>query len=280
MSAPDSSASGCCSLRVRPILAGSALGLVAAVAWSIFAGPTYEATAHIEVAVETGLPTLEEKLHFLSVYREVAGDDDAAIDLKQRTRVKNRRGSRLLGVTVSHQEPAVAADEANRIAGAFLASLVEPKSSVALPDPSAADSPESLAEAWTTQSAEFEKLSARYQNDAAHPAVAGARQRLDALSARIVEQVAALRERLGLPAFADQKSDPGSQLAALKSEIARLGKAAPFPPSPACRLAEPAAVPLDPVGPGRVAIWLGGAVLGAFGAGLWLWCCPGCCDRR
>lgn len=249
-------------------------------AWTLLAGPTYEATTHIEVAAEAGLPTLEEKLQFLSVYREVTGDEEAAIDLKRRTRVKNRRGSRLIAVTVSHSEPAIAADEANRVAEAFLASLAEPHSSAAPPDPSAADSPESLAEAWATQLQEFEKLSARYENDATHPAVAGARQRLDALGARITEQVTAWRARLGLGSGSHPSSDPGSQLEALKSEIAKMGKNVPFPPSPACRLAEPAAIPLDPMGPGRFAVWLGSAVLGAFGAGLWLWCCPGCCERK
>lgn len=79
---PESPSDSCCSIRLRPLIAGAALGLVGAVGWTLMSGPRYEATAYIETASEAGLPTLEEKLRFPSLYRQVTESDDAARDLR------------------------------------------------------------------------------------------------------------------------------------------------------------------------------------------------------
>lgn len=320
----DDAASACCpaATRVLPALLGAFAGLILALAASLILGPTYEATAFLEAAPVSALPTLEEKLRFPSLYRAATDSADAARDLARRTRIRVRRGSQLLAVTVGHSEPARAAAEADRLAAAFLASLKpgapatpstrpptpeappRPVATAALPDPAAADSPQSLAEAWETQRAEFDKLSARYGHDAAHPAVAGARQRLDALGRRILDRVAELRSTLGLPALTPAPGptpppDPGAALRDLLAAVEPMSSpAAPAPaPSPeaspsgsgaapslpqpvTCVLAEPASLPDRPVGPGRPAIAMAGAAAGAFLALLWGWCCPGCCRRR
>lgn len=273
------------TLRLRIIAIGGIAGLVAAFVVTTVTRPAYEATAFLEFAADSDLPTAEEKLRFPSLLRQVAASDEATRELARRSRAKIRRGSRLIAVTVAHPDPATAATEANALANAFLATVAEPTSGAPapvpvdkLPDPAAADSPESLAEAWNVQSAEFEKLSQRYANDDAHPAVAGARQRLDALGKRIQDRVAELRKSLDLPAD-ENALDPGTQLEALRHQLSSLSReSAPVlestMPAIIARLAEPASVPVDPVGPARPVIWLGGLVMGAFAALLWAWCCP------
>lgn len=277
----------CCPavVTLRRLVLGAIAGLIIAAVATLLLGPTYEATAYLEAAPATALPTLEEKLRFPSLYRAAAESDEAARDLAQRTRVRVRRGSQLMAVIVSHSEPAQAAAEADRLAEVFLASVspgpTRPRPAAALPDAAAADSPQSLSAAWTSQRAEFEKLAARYGNDAAHPAVVGARERLDGLRSRILDQVATWRRDFGLAAA--EIADPAEAVQRLLADLT--GPVTPAPadfPGPAVtlRLAEPASVPAEPVGPPRPVVWLGGAVLGAFLAFLVGWCCPACCAPR
>lgn len=299
MSSPESTPSGCCaglpgmaSGQRRCLVIGAAVGLAAALIGTTILGPTYEATAFLEAADDSDLTTVEEKLRFPSLYREITENDEAARDLARRSRAKIRRGSRLIAVTVAHSEPEIAATEANRLVETFLATGSTAESTPAparpsLPDPAAADSPESLAEAWKVQSDEFGKLSQRYANDSAHPAVVGARQRLDALGKRIAERVADLRSQFGLPE--EPAGDPGAALASLQAALS--GSDPPpatkprtdtghFPLGPLLRIAEAAVAPAEPTGPGNTAIWLGGAAMGAFAALLFLWCCPCCLPRN
>ena len=256
---------------------------------SLIMGPRYEATAFLEFSESSDLATAEAQLSFPSLFRVAAGSDEAAADLSHRSRAKVRKGSRLIAITVAHSEPASAAQEADRLAEAYLATLApnaenppDPVKSSALPDPSAADSPQSLLEAWRAQSAEFEKLSGRYNHDEAHPAVTGARQRLKEMADRISKQVADLRRQVGLPTMTPEEATlaPDGQIARLLSAVEGAEKpraARPVSPVPAFHavLAERATVPSEPVSPSRLVTALLGAAMGGCLAMLWIGCC-GC----
>ncbi len=276
------------------LIALTAIAFVAvAVIVTTVRGPRYEATAFLEIDHLDEVPTVEEKLRFPSLYLRVAGNDaEAARTLRQRTRVKAARGSRLIAVTVTHGDPGTAAREADAIAGAFLhptenegpaETAIDPDT---LPDPDAADSPESLAEAWRTQSAEFEKLSARYENDAEHPAVQGAAQRLEKLRGRLADQLAEWQRRLGLEPSIDPSADLGEQLRALVDRLAQLragagnaaGEKSATPAPRGLRLVEPATVPLAPAGPRPALVWLAALALGAFTG--FLAALGGCCAGK
>lgn len=274
--------------RIR-LIALCAIGFaVVAVVVTTLRGPRYESSAFLEIEHLDEVPTIEEKLRFPSLYRAVSEDDAAAArSLRQRTRIKAARGSRLVAITVSHPDPEAAALEANALAEAFLQPepAGEPASGIsldALPDPEAADSPESLASAWKTQSAEFEKLSARYENDAEHPAVKGAAERLAKLGDRIESQVAEWHRRTGL-APAESDADTGAQLDHLLGRIAEARNPAAAPPQTSeeapkgIRLAESAAPALGPVGPSLLLLGIGALALGAFTG--FLAALGGCCHR-
>lgn len=274
--------------RIR-LIALCAIGFaIVAVVVTTLRGPRYESSAFLEVDHLDEVPTIEEKLRFPSLYRAVTEDDAAtARSLRQRTRIKAARGSRLIAITVSHADPEAAALEANSLADAFLqpGQDAEPANQIsleALPDPEAADSPESLASAWKTQSAEFEKLSARYENDAEHPAVKGAAERLAKLGDRIENQVAEWHRRTGL-APADPDAETGAQLVHLLARLAeaRNSSSAPAKATSAApkgiRLAESAAPALEPVGPSPLFLWIGALALGAFTG--FLAALGGCCHR-
>ncbi|MCB1229926.1 MAG: hypothetical protein KDN19_06655 [Verrucomicrobiae bacterium] len=294
---PTAATDSCCALpdlcrlamaRLRLILLTAIAFAAVAVIVTTVRGPEYAASAYLEVDDLAEVPTIEEKLRFPSLYLEASGNDaEAARDLRQRTRVKAARGSRLIAVTVTHVDPAAAAREADAMAGVFLepAAIREgatPEIDPAiLPDPDAADSPESLSEAWRTQSAEFEKLAARYDHDADHPAVKGASERLEKLRSRIAGQVEEWRRRLGSePANPELEID--EQLNALLLRISRIREGGETPSAAPSRdrvrLAESATVPLRPTGPPSAFLWLGALALGAFTG--FLAALSGCCSPR
>lgn len=263
--APDKDA--CCDLpdlcrvaiaRFRLIAVTAVAFTALAVAITTIQGRAYEATAFLEIDDPAETATVEEKLRFPSLYRQVTEDADA---LQQRTRVKARRGSRLIAVTVTHADAETAAREADAVARAFL----QPDPTVSapsLPDPQEADSPESLAKAWRTQTAEFEKLSARYENDAAHPAVKGAAERLAAFRDRLTQQLATYHPDDTLPIEA--------RLDAL-IDSRQSGTAAP---NTGARFAEAATVPREATGPRPPLVWLAALILGALAGFLAALCGP------
>ncbi len=220
-------------------------------------GRVHEATAFLEIDDPAEVTTIEEKLRFPSLYRRVT---ENAADLQQRTRVKARRGSRIIAVTVTHADAPTAAREADAVARAFL----EPADSLSvasLPEPDEADSPESLAKAWRAQSAEYEKLSARYDHDATHPAVKGAAERLAAFRDRLTKQLAAY-----------DADDTRPLEARLETLIA---SRQPGPATaPGARLVESATVPRDPAGPRPALVWLAALILGALAGFIAALCGP------
>lgn len=277
--------------RVRFIaLTAIAFAAVAIIATTV-RGPQYAATAFLEVDDLGEVPTIEEKLRFPSLYLEASGNHaEAARDLRQRTLIKAARGSRLIAVTVSNADPAAAAREADALAGVFLEPAAIREGAVPeidpaiLPDPKAADSPQSLSEAWRTQSAEFEKLAARYDHDADHPAVKGASERLEKLRGRIAGQVEEWRRRLGFEA-SDPELEMDEQLNALLLRLSQIREGDESPPAAVAtrdrvRLAESASVPLGPTGPRSVLIWIGALALGAFTGFLVALCGYGCGSRK
>lgn len=285
---------------------GLAFLILAAIATSI-KGPTFEATAFLEIQDAAEIPTIEEKLRFPSLYRSLTESDDAARDLAQRTVVKNRRGSQLVAVMVRHHEPENAASEANAIADKFVDGQVDAlheaaeqlRAQTALASRVSAkaaepDSLQSLAATWKSVSAELETLSKRYENEASHPAVIGATERRDKVAQRIREQIDQpnLRETLDLD-DPNESSDLGAQLDAIVNRLAEIQKNAEasqsrlreldaqakrletLPSEAPVSLAEAAVIPLSPAGPSRVMIWGAALVMGAF-VGFLLALC-GCC---
>lgn len=301
--------------RWRLILACTAgIGGLAFVA-GLARKPAYEATAYLEVTEAAEVSTVEGQLRFPSLYRQaMAGNADRARDLSRRTRVRNQpRGSRLIALVVTHHEPSVAAGEADRLADAQVlrpvtalraeAEALEQQLRLAETygaEPPAADSLRTLVAAWGTTSAEFEKLSARYQHDASHPAVEGARERRDDLAQRFLAKLESkpFRQSFDLEVVGEGGSVDRDGLAASLDEIAgqlteiqvnlplyrerarKLSEAiARFDLDSGeipVRLAERASVPIETVGPGALFMGIAGAFAGGF-VGFLLALC-GCCS--
>ena len=301
--------------RLRLIAAGAVgVGGLAFVA-GLARKPAYEATAYLEVADPAEVTTVEGQLRFPSLYREaMEGAADAARDLARRTRVRNQpRGSRLIALTVTHHEPSLAAGEANRLAEAEVArpltalqaeaeglkqqlKLVESYGT----EPSAADSLRTLVAAWGTTATEFDKLSARYNHDASHPAVEGARKRRDDLAKQIRNKLESEPFRQSFsPEWAGEEddADPDALALALDEIAGQLNEIQVNLPlyreraqklavaiaqfdldsdEVPVRLAESASIPVESVGPGALFSGLVGAVAGGFLVFLCTLC--GCCS--
>jgi len=114
------------AVRQWRLIAGCAFAfLVAAIIGTVVRQPTYEATAYLEAADESDIATIQDRLRFPSLYQRIYEDPGAAQALANRVRVGAGRDSRIIGVTVSHNEPAIAAEEANAMADAFVGVQLE-----------------------------------------------------------------------------------------------------------------------------------------------------------
>lgn len=303
--------------RYRPILAGAiGVGGLAFVV-GLLRSPEYEATAFLEVAEPAEVSTVEGRLRFASLYESVTeGDSEAARSLVRRTRVRNQpRGSRLIAVSVTHSEPGIAAAEANSLvetyvdlpAAALRSEGEDLQQSLRLAqayagEPPAADSLRTLIAAWGTTTREFATLLERYDEEAEHPAVIGARERRDDLAARIQAKLQAepyrdvfdserLPEGAGdlealasvIDTIAEELNDIQLNLPLYRERAAELQTAAAKQDldrkDPPVLVAEPAATPAEASGPGTLAFAFVGSVVGAF-LGFLLALCGCCCGDR
>lgn len=277
------------------LISGFALAfLIIAVIGTVVRQPTYEATAYLEVADEADIATIQDRLRFPLLYQGIDEDPGAAQALANRVRVRASRGSRIISVTVSHNEPSIAAEEANAIVDAFIGDELDQNAKLdalrkqleavlALPHLEDADSPETLADLWRDQKAEVEKLADQYTGD--HPVISGARERTKILEQRMSDQFSEIREDLGLPKaedveFSKQVEQLLSEMGAarekgdqLSSELQRLTNR-PGRGAGNIMIVERATLPLQPAGVPSALIWLGALALGIFAGFLIALCRP------
>lgn len=107
--------------NIRLIAGCAIVFLIAAVGWTSYRGPVYQATAFLEVDDPREVATIAQKLRFPSVALQAAGDDETkARSLGRRSRVKVVRDSRLIAVTVRGKEKQECAKSADGLVAAFL----------------------------------------------------------------------------------------------------------------------------------------------------------------
>jgi len=270
----------------RTIVIVALIFLAVAFAWTSIRGPVYEATAFAEVNASADLATIEQKLRFPSLYEKVAGPGESAVDLAQRSRVKNPRNSRLIAVAVRDADPARAATSADAIIEGFIGfdrndeSASELRARIRaieeLSDDSSPVSPAALLDALNTHNDNVKKSAE--QGDKAAQELALKKQQL--LESRIEEFVKTRRPQLGLSPLPsrggfDTESALETTIADLDELYAKRGEldararrleagAGSGESTASVRLVERATPTAQPVSPGRLVICLGAVVLGAF----------------